>query len=155
MQNQHQPAEIPSPSPVEQKQSPNSMPALNFGEKGKFRDQVWRDLLGWCQKELDLDWCFLTDERGLVIAEVNQPDQGLLETVASNIAGLAFSSILRRGEKMEILSIVFPNHWHGAMMLPASKEEQTRLVLGMVGKSNADLNQVKQAQELIKQALDD
>ena len=123
-------------SPTEPEPHPRA-PSVSFEDREVYREEVWKALLDWAMSLSTSRWAYVSDERGLIIAE--KGDRGSLNTeeTASRIAN-AVHSLRHSGGEIRVprvVSLKTSGGWITALSCPFKdpSDEKSHLIIGLLG----------------------
>ena len=154
----HRQVPAPADPPMAASQEPATLtlPVLNFTDRDIYRDQTWRVLLDWSLEELESEWAFLSDERGLVIADSGQNETHLIEEAASQLAHALIN--LQRASAFDPTQAVLlkkGRFWHVGLLLQLNQELGAGVILGLVSECRPSLQRITQVYDLLTHHLAD
>jgi len=128
-------SDSPQPLPAATARSLPEPPSAGFKDPNVYRDQVWQLLLEWALKMTGGERAYVSDNSGLVVAEVGSGGMGevvpsILVTVLEN---------LRRcndaGTAPRQLTALLEETWICALTFSTSNDPEGGLVVGLVSSS--------------------
>lgn len=107
-----------------------AVPAINFGDHGVYRQEVWNQLLAWACRQSGADEAFVCDERGLLIAERGD-DGEAIEAISSALAD-ALARLKPEGQHgppPRIILVSLPHKWLNTLTFQSGVGQ---LVIGLL-----------------------